>query len=202
MFSTLRRRAATNIAVVAMFVAGAVGFIAPSNAAADPGDVGVNGIGVGVHVTINNASLFQCPATNCNQGTAQPADDVADICHVPVSPPQWGGLWNLVLNHSNSNQVGWISSTFLRGTLSGDNCEGMPRNTQVTINNASLFQCPASNCNQGTAQPAHHLKDLCYVPLSTPWGNYWHLVLNYTNSLQVGWISGTFLLGPLTQTRC
>ena len=86
--------------------------------------VGVTGVGVGVHVSIPTASLFQCPATNCNQGMANAnwptKDDIADICYMPNTTTPWGGNWNLVLNHAN-NQVGFISTAFVQDAGNGFN---------------------------------------------------------------------------------
>lgn len=36
--------------------------------------------GRGTRVTIRTASLFQCPYENCNQGVANPEDDVTTAC--------------------------------------------------------------------------------------------------------------------------
>lgn len=87
-------------------------------------DAFANGVGVGVHVSIPTASLFQCPASNCNQGIANAnwptRDDVADICYMPNTTTPWGGHWNLVLNHAN-NQVGFISTVFIEDAGNGFN---------------------------------------------------------------------------------
>jgi len=83
---------------------------------------GINGVGLGVHVNIGQASLFQCPGSFCNQGIANAnwptRDDVADICHMTNTTTPWGGHWHLVLNHAN-NHVGFISSVFLTDIGSG-----------------------------------------------------------------------------------
>jgi len=87
-------------------------------------DVSVNGVGIGVHISIPTASLFQCPASNCNQGIANAnwptKDDIADICYMPNTTTPWGGNWNLVLNHAN-NQVGFISTAFVQDAGNGFN---------------------------------------------------------------------------------
>jgi hypothetical protein len=93
-------------------------------AARQSDSIGVNGVGVGVHISIPTASLFQCPASVCNQGTANQnwptRDDVADICYMPGTTTPWGGNWNLVLNHAN-NQVGFISTVFVENAGNGFN---------------------------------------------------------------------------------
>ncbi|MEV0648288.1 hypothetical protein AB0I28_23780 [Phytomonospora sp. NPDC050363] len=74
-----------------------------------------------MQVTIPTASLFQCPAATCNQGVADPGDDVADLCYLPGSTTPWGGVWDLVLNHAN-NHVGFISNTYLTSPQNPAHC--------------------------------------------------------------------------------
>jgi hypothetical protein len=70
------------------------GMSSPAAAAANTSDSPNDTIGVNMwvysRVTINNASLFQCPGTHCNQGIAQPPDPLTDFCYIPVETP-WGG---------------------------------------------------------------------------------------------------------------
>lgn len=166
------------------------------------GDIGVTGIGTGTHLTIQYATIFQCPGEWCNKGQINSVnEDIADICYLPIDTP-WGDYWHLVLNHAN-NHVGFITGRFLYQRITDPTCTNVPRRANVTIANASLFQCPAQNCNQGVAQPSEPIADLCYLPYPTPWGDYWHLVLDLNPAkYHVGFMSGRFITGPLTQTRC
>jgi hypothetical protein len=171
----------------------------------------VAGVGVGVYTTINYASLFQCPDRQCNQGVVTHAfsDDVAAICDYESLSP-WGHDWVLVFNHAN-NQVGYIDAGFLslqfqgeNGTLDGCGTNVSGADTMVdlhtTINNASLFQCPyvangRAVCNQGVVNTANDdVAGVCALPLHSPWGHNWILVMNRTfNNHEVGFMDAGFL---------
>lgn len=71
----------------------------------------------------------------------------------------------------------------------------------ITITTATLFQCPARNCNQGLAYNNHYLADICYVVRSDPWGPYWDLIYDANND-EVGYINEAWLTSSAQTTPC
>ncbi|HEY1175074.1 MAG TPA: hypothetical protein VGF17_02875 [Phytomonospora sp.] len=201
MFRALTRAAAAAFAVVAMLAVSAPALADSTGEKPATADVGIASVGVATRVTIPKASLFQCPADFCNQGVANPTDTVSLICKIPGSTTPWGGTWSLVLNHANYH-VGFISDRFLEFPVTSQSCSNVGRGVHVTIPTASLFQCPADFCNQGVANPADDVADICYLSGSTtPWGGVWDLVLNHANN-HVGFISNSFLTSPQNPVTC
>lgn len=196
------------IAAVTMLLMTGKAWAASSTAATAPGSniTRTSAINVPNHTTINHATLFQCPALNCNQGqVVSTNDDVWDKCWANQSTP-WGGRWTIVHNAQNGH-VGWMSSYFL-WIQPDEGCHEPSRYRaygNVTINTASLFQCPNVQCNQGVANPIDSLTIFCWALPYSPWGNAWYLVWNNSNG-HVGWISGNFIRfehsSPTDVLRC
>ncbi|KAA2247298.1 hypothetical protein F0L68_40160 [Solihabitans fulvus] len=154
-------------------------------------------------------SLFQCPATACNQGVANEhfptRDALTDICYLPYSGGNGDQDWNLVLNYAN-NEVGFVRGQWLDGTHTSQTCGGAGAPVTSGVPTLSLFQCPATFCNQGVANqhlPTRDaLTDICYLPYSGGNGDQdWNLVLNYANN-EVGFVRGQWLEGTHTNQTC
>lgn len=138
-----------------------------------------------VRVTINRASLFQCPSANCNQGEASTSHVVQLYCKLSDTSPMM-----LVHNQTNGH-VGWIDFQWLiqptgeRPTVP-PNCLGSGIGTHV-VRATALYQCPATNCNQGQADPSHDIAVLCQIP---SYG--WRFVVNQSNK-HVGFVQSLHL---------
>jgi hypothetical protein len=97
-------------------------FVAAGSASRTAGSNAVrpNYVGTGSHPKFNGLSLFQCPASTCNQGVANMTDDVAALCYLPGTTG-WGGYggpWTLVLNHNNE-ETGWVALNNLTPDVAG-----------------------------------------------------------------------------------
>jgi hypothetical protein len=172
-------------ALCAIVLAASVGTSPAAAAAPPPGSVGAL-VWEDVQVTINRASLFQCPATNCNQGEASPPDDLQLWCKLAE-----GTRWYLVQNMSNGH-VGWIDWSWLRARGTNElptpppNCLGTGIGDHVVVA-TTLYQCPGTNCNRGQAAPSDNIAVLCQLL-----GTGWRFVVNQTNA-HVGLIQRSYL---------
>lgn len=169
-----------------------------SQPAAPADDVAVMGIGQGVRVWTGNVPIYQCPASFCNVGYAQPGQDVALICK--LGPSSWGNNWLLVLNRGYNHEyyaVGWMDRYWVTGISSEPPpCHSAPHDGTigVTVSGVIAYQCPGTNCNQSSSWNRGDLIwDLCTRSGPHP---RWHLALNWSRGLmQVGWLRGNLANG-------
>jgi hypothetical protein len=176
----------------------AVASVATKESAVPRDDVAVMGIGQGVRVWTGNVPIYQCPASFCNVGYAQPGQDVALICK--LGPSSWGNNWLLVLNRGYNHEyyaVGWMDRYWTTGlTFEPPPCHSAPHDggISVLVNGVVAYQCPATNCNRSSSWNRGDLIwDFCTRSGPHP---RWHLALNWSRGLmQVGWVNGNLANG-------
>lgn len=154
---------------------------------------------VPVGITLPELSLFQCPVTKCNQGLAIRGQSVDDFCYLPTTTP-WGGIWHLLIDTSN-DEIGFASSKFITagpgGHLSSQPCASVGQGVHMTLPALSLFQCPATNCNQGLAYRGDSLalvSTLWSDAHRDPWTGTgeWDILLDHSNN-EVGMAAPSFI---------
>jgi hypothetical protein len=147
-------------------------------------EVGIAGVGWHNEVAVNR-TLYQCPATICNQGQAYPGNNLAEVCTLGSG----GTTWGLVFNRANLH-TGFIPISQLIYADPPQSCNSVGVGGGVTAK-ATLYQCPDLNCNQGQAYPGNDIGFICYLGSGS---TYWLWALNHANNHE-GFIPASNSLG-------
>ncbi|MGW4064215.1 hypothetical protein ACWEGE_38405 [Amycolatopsis sp. NPDC004747] len=120
--------------------------------------------------------IYQCPATNCNQGYVTAGQPVHVYCQTSV--------WYLVYNPANEH-VGFLHTDYINPGPE-PSCAGVGTGTSVD-NRETIYQCPQTFCNPGQVYPGNDIAQICHAKNSV-----WTFVLNHANG-HVGFINANKL---------
>ncbi|SDN12355.1 hypothetical protein SAMN04488074_13533 [Lentzea albidocapillata subsp. violacea] len=118
-------------------------------------------------------TLYQCPALFCNKGEVLPGQALGEICIMDAE----GYGWALVYNRANGH-TGFVNRLRLKHPDPQIQCKDVGQYGYV-VQDATLYQCPATHCNKGVAEAYDHLRVECYIDVNDGW--YWIWVYNASN---------------------